>query len=168
MRVLTSLRSIGIMAATVFVLSGCAFFFTDGQRSIGVIPRESGSNVVFRTTLRGDTMGISFRCPASAMIGSDSSRVRVILTNSSQGKKINVTAKVPGRRIVVEPGARVCVYEGSLAGLMSEQIKEDREGGFGVRTESGRVPCQLEVRFLSGTAPSAPIEVLSYYSSTPL
>ncbi len=82
MRIPSHLRSLGIMAATVFVLSGCAFFFTDGSRDVGVIPRESGSNVVFRITLRGDTMGVAFRCPASAMTGSGSDRVRVTLINS--------------------------------------------------------------------------------------
>ncbi len=75
---------------------------------------------------------------------------------------------MPGRRIEVEPGAKVCVYEGSLADLMSEQVKEFREGGFGVRTEKDRVPCQLEIQFLSARTRSDPIEVLSYYSSTPL
>ena len=168
MRVLANLRLIGIMAAAAFVLSGCAFFFTDGARSIGVIPRDSASNVVFRTTLRGDTMGISFRCPASAMVSSGSDKVRVTLINSSKGKRINVTASVPGRHIEVEPGTKVCVYEGSLADLMREQVKEFREGGFGVRTENGRVSCQLEVQFLSAPTLSDPIQVLSYYSSTPL
>ena len=168
MRLITQLRLVGILAGIALILPGCAFFFTDGERSIGMIPRTPGSNVVFRTTLRGDTMGISFRCPASASTTAGTDRVRVTLSNLSEDKRINVTPKAPGRRIAVEPGASVCLYEGSLAELMNGQGKGVREGGFGVRTESGRISCRLEIQFPSVPTLTDPIQVVAYYSSTPL
>ena len=168
MRVTTHLRLAGILAGFVFILAGCAVFFTDGARYIGVIPREPGGNVVFRTTLRGDTMGINFRCPANALINPSQDRVRVTLVNLSKSTKIDVTAKRPGPRSMVEPGASVYLYEGSLAELMSGQVRDVRLGSLYVRPEKGRVRCQLEILFLSLPKLREPIEVLSAYSSAPL
>jgi hypothetical protein len=139
--------------------SGCALFFSEGERLIGAVPREPGSGVVLRTALSRDTHAIRFRSAAPMPNFSGGDIVTVTLTNTSKSSLISI--HIPGAFAEVSPRSGALLYNGTLAGLLSR-------GSFSVSSIGGRASCELHIRFSSPPTLAEPIQVLCWHSSTPL
>jgi hypothetical protein len=148
-----------LLASVVTMLNGCALLFTSGEKVIGVIPREPGSSVVFRTVLPRTANRIWFHCvsPASSFGGED--RVMITLTNTSGQRAISLQNS--GAFATVAPHSSARLYDGSLAALLGGR-------GFWISTWDGRASCELHIQFSPAPTLTEPIRVLYSYSSPPL
>jgi hypothetical protein len=148
-----------LLASGISMVCGCGvFFLSAGSKEIGVIPREPGSNVVFRTVLPSNANDICFECasPASSFRAED--RVMITLTNTS-GKR---TITIEGRTFVAPHGS-AALYEGGIATLLAEGRR-----AFRTTTWQGRASCELHIQFTPAPTLPAPIRVFCHYSDPPL
>lgn len=136
---------------------GCAAFFSESDRELGVIPAQPTTNVVIRATLPRDTRHISFTCAAPIPRVQGEGRVTVTLTNTS-GRMIELG---PGAVSSVAPHSGVQLFDGSLSALVGGRP-------FSVSTWSGRASCELYIRFASPLSLTAPMRVVCHRSSPPL
>ena len=141
------------------MLSGCALFFPEGDKLIGVIPSDTGSDVRFRTVLPRRATAIKFHCeaPTSSLRGED--KVIIALTNISTDRTIMV-GKV-GAWATIAPHNGALLYEGTLTNLLGGEWLR-------ISTWSGRASCELHVRFSPAPTLPKPIRVTCHYSSPPL
>jgi hypothetical protein len=150
-----------LVASGISMVCGCGvFFFREGTKEIGVIPREPGTNVVFRTVLPSDANYVCLEClsPASSFRGED--RVTITLTNTSGKRRITL-----GQRedTLVAPHSGATLYEGSVAALLGEGRRS-----FWTTIWDGRVSCELHIQFTPAPTLPAPIRVFCYYSDAPM
>jgi hypothetical protein len=106
-----------ILPIICLLLCGCVAFFSEGETEIGVIPRDSGSNVVVRTVLRRDAHAIRFDCATPTLGIRQEDRVVVTLTNTSTSRTISLQGS--GASAEVQPRASAVLYDGSLSTLLS-------------------------------------------------
>jgi hypothetical protein len=139
------------------LFAGCAVFFTEGDRELGVIQPQPATNVVIRAVLPRDARSIRFISAAPIPSGQGEQRVTVTLTNTST-RTIELG---PGAVSSVAPHSSVQLFEGSLSALVGDS-------GFVVSTLSGRASCELNILFASAPSFDAPIRVLCWRSSPPL
>ena len=95
-------------------LAGCAVFFSEGDREIGVIPVQTTSSVVIRAVLPRDAHDIRFACATPVSSTQAEQRVTVSLTNTST-RTIEL-----GRSSVASHGSTQ-LYDGSLSALISDR-----------------------------------------------
>jgi hypothetical protein len=139
------------------LFGGCAVFFSEGDRELGVIKPQPATNVVIRAVLPRDTCSIRFTCAAPIPSVQGEERVTVTLTNTST-RTIELG---PGVVSGVAPHGSVQLFDGSLSALVG-----DRQ--FAVSAWSGRASCELHIQFASAPSLAAPIRVLCWRSSPPL
>lgn len=141
------------------LFGGCAKFFTESESELGIIPLNPSTNVVIHAVLPQDARLIRFASDSPLRSGQGDDRVTVTFTNNSKDKTVTIQnlhgfADVP-------PQAAVKIFEGSLVTLVGERQ-------FAVSSWSGRISCQLQIKFESATVLSVPIRVLFKRSSPPL
>ncbi len=139
------------------LLGGCAVFFTEGERELGVIQPQPDTNVIIRAVLPRDARSIRFTSVAPIPSGQGEQRVTVTLANTST-RAIELG---PGAVSAVAPHSSLQLFEGSLSALVGGR-------GFVVSTLSRRASCELHILFASAPSLSAPIRVLCWRSSPPL
>ncbi len=139
------------------MFGGCAVFFTEGDRELGVIQPKPATNVVIRAVLPRNAQTIRFTSAAPIPSGQGEQRVTVTLANTST----RTIGLGPGPGSPVLPHSSEQLFEGTLSVLVS-----DRQ--FPVSTWSGRASCELHVQFASAPSLAAPIRVLCWRSSPPL
>lgn len=141
------------------MVCGCGvFLISAGSKEIGVIPREPGSNVVFRTVLPSNANDICFECasPGSSFRAED--RVMIALTNTSGKRTITIEDGT-----FVAPHGGATLYEGSVAALLGEGGRS-----FWTTTWDGRASCELHIQFRPAPTLPSPIRVFCHYSDPPL
>jgi hypothetical protein len=147
------------LSSLALFLSSCAVFFSDGEKMIGVIPRQPGSNVVFTTVLPQRSMAIQFHSAARPSSFREEENVTVTISNKS-GRR-TILLQDPRISSLVPPHASATLYNGSLAGLLEKS-------SFHVTTWEGRAPCELHIEFSTVSTLPEPIQVMYWYSSPPL
>src|SRR5881394_1066015 len=139
------------------LFDGCAVFFSESDRELGVIRPQPTTNVVIRAVLPRDAQSIRFTCAAPISRVQGEERVMVTLTNTST-RTIELG---PGAVSTVAPHRSVQLFDGSLSALVGDRR-------FAVSTWSGRASCELHIQFASAPSLPAPIRVLCWRSSPPL
>lgn len=139
------------------LFGGCAVFFTESDRELGVIQPKPGTNVVIRAVLPRDARSIRFTSAKAVPTGQGEQRVAVTLANTST-RTIELG---PGSASALAPHSSVQLFEGSLSVLLT-----DRQ--FSVSTWSGRASIELHVQFASAPSLDVPIRILCWRSSPPL
>ena len=143
-----------LLSFICLLFGGCAVFFSEGDRELGVIQPQPTMNVVIRAVLPRDTHSIRFTCTTPLPSVQGEQRVTVTLTNTS-------TRTIELGRSNVAPHGSMQIFDGSLSALV-----DDRR--FAVSTWSGRASCELHIQFAEAPSLPAQIRVLCWRSSPPL
>jgi hypothetical protein len=140
------------------LFAGCAAFFSEGERELGIIQSQPNTNVVVRAVLPRDARYIKFTCatPIEGVQGGE--RVTVTLTNTSS---TTIEVGGPGAVSSLTPHTSAQLFDGGLSALVGDRR-------FAVSTWSGGASCELHIRFVSAPNLPAPIRILCWRSSPPL
>jgi hypothetical protein len=183
-----------LLAGGMSMLCGCvALLMWSGDKEIGVIPREPGSNVVFRTVLPATAYDIRFEqdtrfdyalsspipsgkhslepiaqgVPSDPALPASSFRAedKVLITHTNTSGKRTITLHhVPGQETTFE--ARVAPH--SSATLYDGSVADlfgGRGGWFSVSLEDGRASCELHIEFSPAPTLPEPIRVFCWWST---
>ena len=147
-----------LIPIVALLLGGCAVFFREGERELGVLPLLLSKDVVVRTVLPRTVRTIRFVASAETASVPPGVAVTVAFVNVSSDKTISV-----GRfgAPAVPPRTSVELFTGPLCDLLGELR-------FPVSTWSGRAPCEFKFHFEFPPNLSAPIRILGSCSSPPL
>lgn len=159
MRIHSRITRVGLLASIRFLLGGCVLLSWSGNKVIGVIPREPGSNVVLRTVLPRTANSIWFRATSADLSFRGEDRVAITLTNTSS--KRTISQQIPGAFAAVAPHNSAPLYDGRLTALLEGRRLE-------VSAWGGRASCVISFQFVLPVTFPAPIQVLCHYSSPPL
>ncbi len=124
--------------------------FGPADTQIGVIPCGPITNAVVRSVIPYYGHYIRFQSAEPWPEGN----VTITLTNTSAEKMIPF--KVPGERtVLIQPNTGVSLYDGNLSNLLAGKT-------FRIHDSSGRIACELGIRFASATELTAPIRIMCW------
>lgn len=159
MHIRTSVKGLCWLTSLLVMLNGCVLLFTEGEKTIGVIPSGPENEVRFRSVLPRTSRAIRFRCavPTSSVPG----EVRVMVTLINTSKRRTISVENPGAFAQIGPHSSALIYDGGLADLLGNR-------GIPISTWSGRASCKLHIYFSRPLTLAEPIRVTCWHSSPPL